>query len=826
MDKRQIIKMIFSIVLPPVMVIVLFAVAIWVIIIPATEDALMQKKQDIIQAIVISATSIMEKHAQMEKDGLVSKEESQQAALNEMRALRYGAGNKDYLWITDLKPSMVMHPYFPELEGSYLDEYADSEGKLFFVEAVEIAKSTGEGYINYRWPRHDNMEETVPKLSYIRLFEPWGWVVGSGIYLDDVQAEINAVTLRLLVISGWIGIIVMLLLIFVSYRGWKSEKGRCLAERELIRSRERYQALAHASDEMIFLTINGIIAGANKKACDTLGMNEDEIISHRFTDFFTDSAVLDMLASAETGGNITALETVIHGKSGPERILLSAEYAIVHDSPATLYTGYSFQLADEPDNGLIIKESLRKCGFGMLVLDNVASGKIKTADRIATSLFTKNSSKSVVRKSLRDLLHEGDASRLFIQLQKEKKVTNMLVRYPVWMTGTGYLQVWAAVIEDTKVAEGQVIVLIQDITNAHTAGKASDDLLAELLSPERKLFTGPQTFDTLPDGSMQEQFLRSKVILRQSVKMGLDPDKVTSMSGRFINKMFDYAVQRAILSLGPPPCRYALLALGSIGRSEPTLYADQDTAIIFESGTNDAENAKYFQQFGSIVTSICADAGIPQCHAGNTAGNPDWCLSDGEWKQKFLSWINTNQPEDLLLVNIFFDFRTLAGDESFAVNLRQVVFKKIEQRPVFLFNLAQDTLGFRSPADMLGRIRPDSRKENYVDLKIAMLHFVNFARIYALRNSIDETNTIRRLQALLEGCHLPSDLCQETIEAWKFLMGLRLRFQVSAMDMNFSPKNLLLLEDLSTWENAMLKRALMQVSSLQKMLSSDIVNRC
>jgi len=110
-----------------------------------------------------------------------------------------------------------------------------------------------------------------------------------------------------------------------------------------------------------------------------------------------------------------------------------------------------------------------------------------------------------------------------------------------------------------------------------------------------------------------------------------------------------------------------------------------------------------------------------------------------------------------------------------------------------------------------------------VDLKGTMLHFVNFARIYALKNGIGETNTIKRLQALMEGRHIGLDTGEETIDAWKFLMALRLKNQVSALELNFPQENTLMLKELSSWEVTMLKKAMAQVNNLQKRISSDIV---
>ncbi len=824
MKKRQMFKMIFSVILPPVSVLFAFIVAIGVIILPATEDALMQQKQDLIQSIVMSATSIIEKHSQMEQEGLVSKEEAQQTALSEMRALRYGSDNIHYLWITDLQPRMVMHPYFPDLEGTMLDDYADTEGKLFFVEAVEIAKNQDEGYIHYMWPKQGNLQESQPKLSYIRLFEPWGWIVGSGIYLDDVHAEIDAVTVRLFKISALIGAFVVVLLAFDIFRGWKSEHGRQLAQLGLIRSRERYQALAHASREMVFLTIDGMIAGANKIACETLGMDEVEIISRSFDEFISDPLGLRVIASEEKCSCKEAMETILLGKNGPERVLLSAEHVIVHDSPAVMYAGYSLKLKDNLDNVLIVRDSLSSIGFGMIRLDNALSGKIISADRMATGLLTGSAGTSLAGKSFKSLVNEGDASRLFIQLESTGKVSNMLLRHPSETYGTGYLQASAAVTSEAGDSADNIMLFLTDATKMQSVHQAADDLLSELLSPQNRIMQGNGFLDPASSGAApSELYVRTQVLLRQAVKMGLAPEKITEAMANTMRSIYRTSVEKAIVTLGPPPCEYALLAIGSVGRLEPTLNADQDTALIFESGENEAACANYFQRFGTLVTSYCTDAGIPPCHAENTVANPKWCMSEAAWQYQFSSWIHNSEPDALLFVNVFFDFSVVSGNENFAFSLRQHLFKEVEKRSVFLYNLAQNTLEFRTPSNVLGQIRSDSRTDNSVDLKGTMLHFVNFARIYALKNGIGETNTIKRLQALMEGRHIGLDTGEETIDAWKFLMALRLKNQVSALELNFPQENTLMLKELSSWEVTMLKKAMAQVNNLQKRISSDIV---
>ncbi len=826
MDKKQMKKMIIGVIIPPALVLILFTIAIGFIIIPATEDALMQKKKDTIQAIVDSATSILEKHAQMEADGLVSLEEAQLMAFTEMRALRYGTESKEYLWITDQRPKMLMHPYFPELEGQMLDKYTDSNGKLLFMEALHLSQSNGDGFIDYNWAKEHEVEKPVPKLSYVKLFEPWGWIVGSGIYLDDVRADIAAFTYKLILISCIIGGFVTILLLVMIRRGWKSEKGRCYAEEELIISRERYQALAHASAEMIFLTIDGIIAGANRQACENLGLEESMIVSHKLEDYIENTIEFDQLKNAQTTEKSVAKNIIMKGKNGPIRVLLSTEAAIVHDSPAILFSGHLLGSSDSIEADNAARALLKQSGFGILEIDNIGNGKISSADPASENMLKNNDKNSVIGLSLASILAPGDAARLFIQLEETNGVDYLLIRV-VDKAGiiVRYLRAWAVVTSPESLAKKQVTITLVDVTDIEKSHLITDEILNELISPTFKITpkASVELPATTPSQDLAKKYVFTNVILRNSIQLGLDPKRITTAATESINAIFAQAVLLATEKLGPPPSKFALLAFGSIGRGEPTLSPDQDTAILFDDVSVDASNSEYFLHLGQEVTKLCAIAGLPPCNAGNTAANAEWCVSRQEWRNKFLTWINNSLTEDLLKVNIFFDFRALVGDESLAKELRQVIFDEVKQRQIFLFHLAQSTLDFKLPSDILGRIRSDSKAANSVNLKGTMLHFVNFARIYALQNSVHETNTIKRLHILKENGYLPADIIDETVDAWEFLLALRLKNQASAQKMNFSEDNLLILDELTSWDETMLKKAMSQVSNLQRRLTMDFV---
>ena len=108
-------------------------------------------------------------------------------ALSLIRKLRYN--QSDYLWINDMQPTMIMHPFKPDLDGKSLADFKDPTGKNLFVSMVEVCKRENEGTVDYCWPKPGH-DQPVPKLSYVKRFEPWDWIVGTGIYIDDIDAAV------------------------------------------------------------------------------------------------------------------------------------------------------------------------------------------------------------------------------------------------------------------------------------------------------------------------------------------------------------------------------------------------------------------------------------------------------------------------------------------------------------------------------------------------------------------------------------------------------------------------------------------------------------
>ena len=173
------------------------------------QDDLYRAKAEKTTHVVQTVSGLLAYYHGLETAGSLTREAAQQQALHAIRTLRYG--QSDYFWINDLRPVMIMHPTNPKLEGQDLSGIRDPDGFAVFNEMVTIARGKGAGLVDYRWPK-PGASEPVRKTSYVQLFQPWGWVLGSGVYVDDVAAEFRQQVIHALLYSAVIVLVMMVLL--------------------------------------------------------------------------------------------------------------------------------------------------------------------------------------------------------------------------------------------------------------------------------------------------------------------------------------------------------------------------------------------------------------------------------------------------------------------------------------------------------------------------------------------------------------------------------------------------------------------------------------
>ncbi len=150
--------------------------------------------------LVEAQASMIQHLIQAAEDKVITEEEARDRALDIIKGSRFD--NNNYFWVHDMQTRMISHPMKPELNGKDLTQTKDPNGKHLFVAMNEIVRAKGEGFVEYYWPSPRNATgEAVPKVSFVKLIPKWNWVIGAGLYLDDVNETFYSVLIRMIIIS-------------------------------------------------------------------------------------------------------------------------------------------------------------------------------------------------------------------------------------------------------------------------------------------------------------------------------------------------------------------------------------------------------------------------------------------------------------------------------------------------------------------------------------------------------------------------------------------------------------------------------------------------
>ena len=261
------------IVFPSILAIGFFILLIFTVVLPSLEK---EGKKETIAELTNTVWSLLDEFHQEELSGQFQGDSARILAAERIKRVRYGDENKDYFWIINKLPLMIMHPYRTELINTDLSDYQDPNGIRLFVEATKVVSETGEGFINYMWQWKDDSTRVVPKLSYVREFEPWGWIVGTGIYLEDMQAEIKSLKIKLLLITLLFTFLISAILAFIIRQSFLIENKRKNAEKKLILSRQKYKVLVEASTEGTLLMLQAKFIYSNVKFSALSGYDPEE----------------------------------------------------------------------------------------------------------------------------------------------------------------------------------------------------------------------------------------------------------------------------------------------------------------------------------------------------------------------------------------------------------------------------------------------------------------------------------------------------------------------------------------------------------------------
>ncbi|MBI2277105.1 MAG: hypothetical protein HYU74_07135 [Dechloromonas sp.] len=267
-----------------------------------------------------------------------------------------------------------------------------------------------------------------------------------------------------------------------------------------------------------------------------------------------------------------------------------------------------------------------------------------------------------------------------------------------------------------------------------------------------------------------------------------------------------------------PQVAWCWLALGSEGRHEQTFVTDQDNGLIFnatDSREADAMRA-LFLPFAQEVNQRLADCGFKLCNGQVMAGNPAWCLSFDEWRERFIDWVRRPEPAALLNASIFFDLRPLFGQLELGEALRTLLLSLTSDTPSFLHLMAANALQAEVPLNFRGEVAAEG---DMLDLKkFGSRIFVDVARIFSLAAGTRAVHSVERLR---EAGHLAGLSGNETaaaVAAFSHVLRLRLDQQLADLELGISDSHGLKLHKLHEMDRAILREALKQARRLQQRL--------
>jgi len=146
---------------------------------------LVNDKKNQTRDLVETAHSVITHYATLAETGKLKPEDAKKQAIAVIKSMRYEGNN--YFWVNDYTPNMVMHPFKPQLDGKDISGVKDPNGKALFIEMVSVTKKEGGGFVEYMWPKPGH-DDPINKISYVKGYENWQWIVGSGVYTDDIEA--------------------------------------------------------------------------------------------------------------------------------------------------------------------------------------------------------------------------------------------------------------------------------------------------------------------------------------------------------------------------------------------------------------------------------------------------------------------------------------------------------------------------------------------------------------------------------------------------------------------------------------------------------------
>lgn len=806
-----------SIILTSILAIALFVITIYALIIPSFEENLMEGKKEMLVELTNTAWSLLNEHHQDFEDSIVTLEQAQEGARNDIEQIRYGDEGKDYFWITDMEPVMIMHPYRKDLNNQSLNDYTDPNGKRLFVEAAALVKKEQQGFFTYMWQWKDDSTKIVDKLSYVKGYEPWGWVIGTGIYIEDVKAEMKTMERKLLRITILVTFLIIIIFLYIIRQSYIIERKRSSAEEDLRISRQKYKSLVEASTEGTLMIVGEEVIFYNKKLAAILDAGDSPLESLKFNEHFK-LKWEDIIARLSEENKSLSVETsLIKDNRSTKDVVLTVSKVKFNDQD-----GYIVIVKD-----ISLSQKLREAGdfltqdlqLSLMMMNQPIKHFIKPLVKCNLEATVSEAAIMMTKKNQKIIFVEKDDKILGVINDKDIRERFVTKELKTDATVSSIMTAPVQSIPDSVLLYEAMLVFNEKKLSHLAAEDSKGDFIGaisyeDVLNHQRNTLSYilKEIERTESTDQLYRIYQRLPVLVDAMLNSGSKTQNITRIISSVADAITIRVIELVMEDIGPAPCRFAFIAMGSEGRMEQTLATDQDNAIIIENlASGELEKAKsYFLKLGQKVNKDLDYIGYNYCIGNVMAKNPRYCVSLDEWKQTYSQWITRSDPQSVIDASIFFDFRLVYGDDILVLPLRAHVNELIEQYPAFSYHLALSIIDYKTPGDL-----------NSFDVKQVLLPFISFAKIYALKEHLPETNSLKRLDALLQQGAIKQSIYDELILSYNFLMSLRFRFQAKAIFRHENPDNQIDGEQLTDIEKATLKKIFSELSVIKTKLSFD-----
>ena len=311
-----------------------------------------------------------------------------------------------------------------------------------------------------------------------------------------------------------------------------------------------------------------------------------------------------------------------------------------------------------------------------------------------------------------------------------------------------------------------------------------------------------------------DNFIRViRSLYAKGVKVRYISKLLSELNEKLYSKLFEFLAPKELHE------NCALIIMGSEGRAEQILRTDQDNALIISD--NCKLDSKTIEEFSINFNDKLCDFGVPKCEGNIMLSNPYWRKNETDFKLMIFDWIHNKNEENFMNFAIFFDAKAVSGNVDLLDNVKKYLAEMSSNSPAFLSHFAKSALSFETPLGFFADFVVDKKEhKNELDIKKGgIFAIVQGARSLALEYKITPTNTIERLKALNEAEILDREFTAELIEAFTFLLNLRLKTRLDKIDKGLQPDNYINPNSLNKLERDLLKDSFKIVDKFKKFLS-------